>query len=48
MARWRVFAEYGFESLEAEVSDDELQTEMDVINDVLENIQVWAELIEED
>lgn len=45
MARWRVYAEYGFESLEAEVADDDLTTEDQVIMDVLENIQIWAELI---
>lgn len=48
MARWIVYAEYGFETLEAEVADDDLETEDEVIADFLENVQVWAELIEED
>ena len=48
MARWAVFAEYGFETLEAEVSDDDLKTEDQVIADFLENVQVWAQLVEED
>ena len=48
MARWVVYAEYGFESFEAEVSDDDLVTEKDVIQDFLDNVQVWAEKIDED
>ena len=48
MARWTVYAEYGFESFEAEVSDDDLETEADVIADFLENVQVWVELVSED
>jgi hypothetical protein len=40
-----VYAEYGFESLEAEVADDDLNNEDAVIRDFLENVQVWAELI---
>ena len=48
MARWTVYAEYGFESFEAEVSDEDLETEEDVIQDFLENVQVWATKIEEE
>lgn len=48
MARWIVYAEYGFETLEAELVADDLETEDEVIADFLENVQVWAELVEED
>jgi hypothetical protein len=48
MARWRVYAEYGFESMEAEVADDDLTTEDHVVRDFLENVQVWAELLEDE
>ena len=48
MARWTVYAEYGFESFEAEVSDEDLETEEDAIQDFLENVQVWATKIEEE
>lgn len=48
MARWIVYAEYGGEGFEAEVQDPDLETEQDVIADVLEFIQIWAEKVEED
>jgi hypothetical protein len=47
MARWTVWAEYGGESFVAEVQDPDLETEEEVIADVLEFIEVWAEKIGE-
>jgi hypothetical protein len=48
MARWNVYCEYGYDSFETEVDDDDLETEDQVIADVLENIQIWATKVEED
>jgi hypothetical protein len=48
MAKWTVFAEYGGESFEVEVQDPDLETEDQVIADVLEFIQVWATKVDGD
>ena len=48
MTRWIVYAEYGGESLEVEVQDPDLETEGQVIDDVLEHIQVWVRKVEDE
>lgn len=48
MARWIVSAEYGGEGLEVEVQDPDLETEAQVIADVLEYIQVWVRKVEDE
>jgi len=48
MARWTVYCEYGDGAFETEVDDDDLETEDQVIADVLENIQIWATKVDED
>jgi hypothetical protein len=48
MARWIVYAEYGGDSLEVEVQDPDLETEGQVIADVLEYIQVWVRKVEDE
>jgi hypothetical protein len=47
MSRWIVFAEYGGEGFEVEVQDPELETEGQVVADVLEYIQIWAREVED-
>jgi hypothetical protein len=48
MARWTVYIEYGGESLEVDVNWDELETEEEVYQDVMANVQVWAEMVEDE
>jgi hypothetical protein len=48
MARWTVYCEYGYDAFETEVDDDNLETEEEVIADVLENIQIWATKVDEE
>lgn len=48
MARWTVYCEYGSDSLETEVDDDDLETEEEVIADFLDYIHIWATKVEED
>ena len=48
MARWIVYAEYSGESIEVEVQDPDLETEGQVIDDVLDSIQIWARKVEDE
>ena len=45
MARWAIYANYGHETMEAEVCDPDLITEQDAINDFLTYVKVWAEKV---
>ena len=48
MARWAVYAEYGGECFEAEVSNPDLKTKKQAVADVLEFIKISVTKVDED
>ncbi len=46
MASWIVYIEYNGECLEVEIEGFDLETEDEVYQEVMGNMQVWAEMVE--
>ena len=48
MSKWIAYAEYGDSFLQTEIDEDYLETEGQVIEHVLENIMIWADMVKHD